>query len=89
MPERILDSGLKLNKDKCQSRKESLESLGMVPKNGIRPHSDKIRAIEDLKQPAIIKEDRHVMGIFKSLGRHVPLRIFHIGYPRLSRIMPN
>ena len=66
-------SGLKLNKDKCQFRKTQVSYFGhIIGKDGIKPSSEKVRAIQDLKAPTNVSELRSVLGMFNYLVKFIP-----------------
>ena len=48
--QRITDSGIKLNRQKCKFRQTLITFLGhIVDEDGIRAHPDKVKAIVDMK----------------------------------------
>ena len=50
--DRIIASGLQLNKKKCQIRQKFLTFLGhIIDEDGCRPHADKISAITSMSRP--------------------------------------
>ena len=66
----IEQSGLKLNKDKCIFGKEQLTYFGhLVGAHGIRPHSEKVKAICELPQPTCTTDLKHTLGMFNYLGK--------------------
>ena len=70
---RIEQSGLKLNKAKCEFRKSCLRYVGhMFSKNGVSPDDSKVQAIMNLKSPESVAELRSVLGMIKYLGRYLP-----------------
>ena len=49
---RVTKAGLKLNKQKCEFRKEKLDFLGHTStKDGIQPDMSKVKAIQEMKEP--------------------------------------
>jgi hypothetical protein len=71
--EKIHLSGLKLNRDKYEFRKSEIEYFGhVISSEGIRPSSDRIRAIRELKPPTNVAELRRLVGMVNYLGRFVP-----------------
>jgi hypothetical protein len=71
--ERIQESGLKLNKDKCEFRKPQLEYFGhIISDRGISPNPERIKAVRELKAPTDTTELRRVIGIINYLGRFLP-----------------
>ena len=68
----LLNSGLKLRKAKCVFRQDHVKYLGhRISKEGVSPHPDKIRAIQDLLPPENVSELRRVMGMINYLGRYM------------------
>ncbi|XP_052817965.1 uncharacterized protein K02A2.6-like [Mya arenaria] len=70
---KIQDSGLKLNKDKCEFRKESIDYFGHhISSDGIQPSANRVTAIRDMVAPSNVKELRRVIGMVNYLGRFIP-----------------
>ena len=70
---RIHESGLKLNKTKCEFRRDEVKFLGMqISKNGIGVDEEKLEAIQQLKQPTNVTELRSLLGMVNYLCRFVP-----------------
>ena len=66
-------SGLKLNKAKCELRKEELGFFGhRVGKDGIKPDPEKVRAIIELSPPSNVSELRRLLGMVNYLGKFLP-----------------
>lgn len=71
--QKLQDAGVKLNKQKCSIRKDTVNYLGhRIDKDGVHPEFDKIKAINELKPPTNVPELRRVLGMVKYLGRFVP-----------------
>ena len=71
--QRIKESGLKLNQQKCLFCQSELEFLGhKIGREGTNPHPNKVRAIVDLEQPSNGSEFRSVMGMVNQLGQCLP-----------------
>ena len=69
----LLESGLKLNKDKCVFKTESVKFLGhTISKDGISIDPSKIRAIEQLSPPKNLKELQRFLGMVNFLTKFVP-----------------
>lgn len=69
----IRASGLKLNKDKCQFRKTEINYFGhIIGKDGIKPDTEKVRAIAELPSPTNISELRQRIGMINYLGKFLP-----------------
>ena len=69
----IKESGLKLNKEKCEIKKNKLTYFGHVlsPK-GVSPDPEKVKAITDLEAPTNVPELRRMIGMINYLGRFIP-----------------
>ena len=71
--QRIKESGLKLNKQKCLFSQSELEFLGhKIGRGGTSPHPNKVKAIVDLEQPNNVSELRSVLGMVNHLGQYLP-----------------
>ena len=65
--EKLSESGLKLNKDKCVFCSSSVEYLGFrIDKEGIHPTTEKVMAINHAKEPTNVTELRAFLGILKN-----------------------
>ena len=70
---RLKSVGVKLNRDKCEFRKNQTEFLGhLVTKDGVGPHPEKVIAITDMPRPENVTQVRQVMGLFQYLSRFLP-----------------
>ena len=70
---RIHDSGLRLNRDKCEFRKSEVSYFGQViNSNGIQPSPDRVEAIRSMSAPTNVQELRRLVGMVNYLGRFVP-----------------
>ena len=71
--ERLRKAGMKLNKEKCELWKTSIEFLGhMIDGNGVTIHPEKIIVIDNLAAPQNPAEVRHIMGMVNYLCRFLP-----------------
>ena len=69
----IHKAGLKLNKEKCKFRQETLDYLGhKFSSQGMSPSPDKIKAISEMKAPSDVTELRRYLGIVNYLGGYIP-----------------
>lgn len=69
----IRASGLKLNKEKCQFRKSEIHYFGhIIVKDGIKPDTEKVRAIAELTSPSNVTELRQRIGMINYLGKFLP-----------------
>lgn len=70
---RIRESGLKLNKEKCHFKKKSVRYFGhVISSDGVQPDPERIRSIVDMPPPTNVTELRRVLGMFNFLGRFLP-----------------
>lgn len=71
--ERIKNSGLKLNKDKCDFNKTQINFLGHIISNrGIKICPEKTAAISALKTPSSSKELKRFLGMVNFVSRFIP-----------------
>ena len=70
---RIHESGLKLNREKCEFRKTEIEYFGhVITSEGIRPSASRVEAIKEMTSPTNITELRRLVGMINYLGRFIP-----------------
>lgn len=70
---RIHNSGLTLNREKCQFCREELRYLGyVVNRQGLLVDPDKVRAILDIPNPKNVTEVRRLVGMCSWYRRFVP-----------------
>ena len=71
--ERIRESGLKLNKSKCEFGKQEVTFLGhVISKDGIKPDPAKTQAITNMPVPKTKEELQRFLGMVKYLGKFIP-----------------
>ena len=71
--QKLSDAGLKLNHDKCEIRKETIQFLGhQVSKDGTSPDPNKVKAVTEMKPPQNVSELRSMLGMIQYLGRYIP-----------------
>ena len=71
--QRIKDSGLKLNKRKCQIGREELTFLGhKISKDGIGADPKKVEAILKMNDPTNKTELQRFLGMVNYIGKFVP-----------------
>ena len=69
---RIKEVGLKLNREKCQFRKKSLNFLGSrISAEDISSDGSKVEAIHNIAVPENVTEMKRYIGILNYLGRHI------------------
>ena len=65
----IMESGLKLNKEKCEIKKNKLTYVGHVlSAEDVSPDPEKVKAITELQAPEL----RRLIGMINYLGRFIP-----------------
>ena len=70
---KIMSSGLKLNKEKCELKKQSIRFLGHVISNkGIQVDPEKVEAIVNLEEPQNVAELRKFLGMVNFLTKFIP-----------------
>jgi len=71
--ERARQHNLKLNKKKCQLRKDEVAYVGhVITKDGLKPDPEKVRAVVEMKPPQNLKELRTFLGFVQYLGKFLP-----------------
>ena len=71
--DKIEQSGLRLNRDKCHLKKTEVKYFGhTISKDGIRPNNERVEAILKLKKPENVSDLRTVLGMFNYLGKFIP-----------------
>lgn len=62
--ERLRNTGLKLQPDKCEFLRPELEFLGhIITKDGVKPNPNKINTIKNFKQPKNLTEVKSFLGL--------------------------
>ena len=70
---RIKNSGLKLNKEKCEFRRTRIEFLGhIISEHGIEISPSKTEAIRNLKIPENINDLRRILGMINFITKFIP-----------------
>ena len=70
---RLKDSGLTLNKEKCQSKVTSFEFLEhTVTSEGISASSGKVKAVTEMKTPTNSKELKRLLGMVNHMRKFNP-----------------
>ena len=65
---RIEDSGMQVNKEKCQLKKKEVKYFGhMVSAKGIQPSTEKVQAIINMPAPTNVTELRSLVGMMNYL----------------------
>jgi len=69
----IKDSGLKLNKAKCHFGKTEIRYFGhIISAEGMRPDTDKVKAITQMPSPTNVMELKQVLGLVNYVGKFLP-----------------
>ena len=70
---KVGESGLKLNKTKCQIRKQSIVFLGhIISPEGIKIDPSKTEAITKMPLPRSVNELQRFLGMVNYLGKFIP-----------------
>ena len=71
--QRLHDTGLTLNLQKCQFSQSEVKFLGqVVNKDGIHPDPDKVRAIQEVQPPKTVSDTRRFLGMCNHLSKFAP-----------------
>ena len=71
--ERLTESGLTLNKDKCVFSQPQVKFLGqLLTASGVCSDPDKVSAVVQMRQPANVSEVRRFLGMVNQLSKFVP-----------------
>ncbi|XP_011860103.1 PREDICTED: uncharacterized protein K02A2.6-like [Vollenhovia emeryi] len=70
--QRLQDAGFRLQAEKCEFGKSSVEFCGHIVDNkGIRPHPDKLQQIQDLPRPQDVSQLRSFIGAVNYYGKFI------------------
>ena len=70
---KIRESGLKLNKTKCQVRKQSIVFLGhIISSEGIKIDPSRTEAITKMPLPRSVNELQRFLGLVNYQGKFIP-----------------
>ena len=68
--QRCHEKGIKLNKDKQELRMKEITFMGhRITPDGLKPDSDKVKAIAEMEAPQNVEQLRRFLGIVNYLGR--------------------
>lgn len=71
--QRLQKAGLKVNEEKCEIGKSTIEFLGyQIDRNGISPPQSRIEPLMKLQRPDNIKELQRYLGMFSFYQRCIP-----------------
>ena len=71
--QKLRNSGLRLNRKKCFFLRHQIEYLGhVIDKDGIRPTTEKVRAIQEARTPQNFSELRSFFGIINYYHQFLP-----------------
>ena len=69
---RLLEAGLKVNREKCEFECSSVTYLGyLLDKDGLRPDPERVKAVLEIPKPKNVKELRTVLGMFGWYSRFI------------------
>ena len=70
---KLVQIGLRLNKDKCYFRLPELPYLGeVVTSQGVKPDPAKVQAIEDMPTPKYQSDLQRILGLVTYMSRFIP-----------------
>ena len=70
---KLVQTGLRLNKDKCYFRQPELPYLGeVVTAQGVKPDPAKVQAIEDMPTPKDQSDLQRILGLVTYMSRFIP-----------------
>lgn len=70
---KLLDCGIRLNKEKCEFEKERIKFLGHIfTASGVEIDPAKLQAINNLKTPACLAELQRFLGMVNYISKFVP-----------------
>ena len=69
---KLENAGYRLSENKTEFFKSEIESVGhKIDQNGIRPLQDKLKAIQELKEPKNEKELKSFLGAIQYLSKYI------------------
>ncbi|XP_011858363.1 PREDICTED: uncharacterized protein K02A2.6-like [Vollenhovia emeryi] len=84
--QRLQDAGFRLQAEKCEFGKSSVEFCGHIVDNkGIRPHPDKLQQIQDLPRPQDVSQLRSFIGAVNYYGKFIKSMKELRGQPPLQK----
>ena len=87
--ERARKRNLKLNKSKCQIKKDAITYIGhILSKDGLKPDPKKIEAIVDMPCPQSREDLQRFLGMLTYLGKFIP-NLSHIASPLRTLLEKN
>ena len=67
---KLEEAGITLNENKCEFSKSAVKFLGqIVDRFGVKPNSNKIAAIVNLRKPTCVSEIRRFLGMTNQLSK--------------------
>lgn len=71
--QKLSDSGVTLNGDKCQFAKKEIKFIGhIINQDGIKADPDRVKAIRDMAAPTDISGVRRFLGLVNQMGKFSP-----------------
>ena len=87
--ENLRSTRLKLNPEKCVFGVPAGKLLGfLVSSRGIEANPDKVRAIEQMRPPALLKDVQRLTGCMTALGRFIS-KLGEKGLPLFKLLKPS
>ena len=70
--DRIRGYGMKLNRSKCEFRRNSISYVGHVlTEQGVKPDPEKVRAVKEMPPPTNVKELQTLLGFVQYLAKFI------------------
>ena len=87
--ERARNRNLKLNKSKCQVKKDTITYIGhILCKDGVKPDPKKTEVIVNMPRPESREELQRFLGMLTYLGKFIP-NLSHIASPLRTLLEKN
>ena len=68
-----IDTGLKLNPDKCFVRQDKIKFYGVIcDQDGVQPDPGKVSALKQMSPPANRQELQTILGLANYMGPFIP-----------------
>ncbi len=69
---RLDEAGVKLKREKCTFMSPSVDWVGhTIDAQGVRPIRDKLKAVQDMKEPANVSELKSLLGLVNYYGKYI------------------
>jgi hypothetical protein len=71
--QRLQSFGIKVKREKCEFLMDSVQYLGhVVSKDGLKPSTEKVEALQKMKAPRDVKELRVLLGLVNYYSKFIP-----------------